>query len=94
MMLLQQLKHRMCPTEATADRGYIRHCERPENATRLLTTSEGMGVVVGTILLCTNIAERTWTKGDHKERPVVDVEPESGEGVSLELFEITRGPYL
>lgn len=51
-----------------------------------------MGVVVRPILLCADIAERTGAKGNHNERPVVDVVPESGkQGMSLGLFRITTG---
>ena len=43
-----------------------------------------MGVVVRAILLGAHVAKRAWTKGNHKERPDVDVEPEGKrEGVSL-----------
>ena len=54
-----------------------------------------MGVVVRAVLLGAHVAKRAWTKGNHKERPDVDVEPEGKrEGVSLELSEITTGPLL
>ena len=51
-----------------------------------------MGVVVRAILLGAHVAKRAWTKGNHKERLDVDVEPEGKrEGVSLGLSEITTG---
>lgn len=63
----------------------------PENATKVRTTRERMGVVVRAILLCADVAKRTGTKGNHKERPG-DVEPEGRRrGMSLGLFEITTG---
>lgn len=60
-----------------------------------LTASKRMRIVVRPVLLCTDVAERTGAKGNHKERPVVDVEPGSGKsGMSLELFRNHNRPYL
>lgn len=49
-----------------------------------------MRIVVRSVLFCTDVAERPGAKGDHKERPFVDIVAGGREGMSLELFEITR----
>lgn len=56
-----------------------------------LTTRNRMGIVVRSILLCAYVAERPRANGEHRERRFVDVVAGGSKGVSLRVFEITRG---
>ena len=56
----------------------------------ILTTRNGMRIVVRAVLFCADVAERPGAKGDHKERPFVDVVAVGSGGMSLEISRITR----
>lgn len=49
-----------------------------------------MRIVVRAVLFCTDVAERPGAKGDHKERPFVNVVAVGSGGMSLEISRITR----
>lgn len=92
MMLLQQLRHRMCPRgKAGVDENSgLKNGVGSRNPDTVLTARNGMRIVVRAVLFCADVAERPGAKGDHKERPFVNVVAVGSGGMTLEISRITR----